>query len=118
MPDAGADRSGPRWMIFMRPRVSSIVKQRILLIGFLLVLIVVSGIGVFKIRSGSVQSDLCLRSTTYPSGIAITSDGDKIYITDSDANRILVVSVPEKKITRVIPVSGRTESVVFTPDGS
>ena len=56
---------------------------------------------------------------THPSGIAISPDGARAYVTSYTVpGALLLIDVVNRKITGSIPLTGYARNVFFTPDGS
>lgn len=53
-----------------------------------------------------------------PSGVAISPDGLKLYVTSSAPNLVNVIDVATNTVTNTINVGSGADGVAFTPDGS
>jgi DNA-binding beta-propeller fold protein YncE len=59
----------------------------------------------------------CSDWKTNPNGIAVVDAGQKLYVTDEAANRIVVISTQSSKVKKIIHTAGPTFSVTPSADG-
>ncbi|MGD8328826.1 MAG: hypothetical protein PVJ49_05270 [Acidobacteriota bacterium] len=52
-----------------------------------------------------------------PSGLAVSPDGDTLYVAGESADRLLAVSVPRAEVVRAVDVPGRPHGVALSRDG-
>jgi len=72
-------------------------------------------VAVFDVRSGKRTGLLPLRGE--PSGVAITADGKRAFVSVPQLDEVAVVDLLELKIARRIPVGKRPRPVALTSDG-
>src|SRR5208283_2426515 len=54
---------------------------------------------------------------TEPDGVAVTPNGDYVYVTNSGSDSVSVISTASNSVTATIPVGGYPVGVAVTPDG-
>ena len=52
-----------------------------------------------------------------PIGVAITSDGNFVYVANSQSNTVSVIDRASNTVVRTIPVGKKPQGVAITPDG-
>lgn len=72
------------------------------------------------IATNKVVFTLQTPGNVHPSGLAITPDGAKAYITNyfDQQPSVLVIDIAQRQITATIPVTTFPQSVYLTPDGA
>lgn len=57
-----------------------------------------------------------VKDMSSPRGVALSGDGQFVYIANHDANNIVVLDTEDWKVQRTIPVEGQPESVLAVPN--
>ena len=52
-----------------------------------------------------------------PRGLALSSEGTTLFVSDRESNGLLVISVPQKQVVARIPLGDSPEGVSLSPDG-
>jgi phospholipase C len=84
--------------------------------GSLVLVTCADGVYVIKTTDGSVSK--VHEQLHQPHGVAVTPDGKHAYVTDSERDQVVVLSIPQLRTVARIPVGSTPWNTAFTSDGS
>lgn len=70
------------------------------------------------LSSGRAAVGLGVATKTFPLGVAVSPDGKSVYVTDYEHNRVLVIDLATRRITRSIAVGAGPSAIAVSPDGA